>query len=85
MSSSLVLELTIVITDQAEFMEHDEKPLPIDTRLLGALAEKVCVVSLYNYIEISVKHLILNVIFCGSIFAPVSSICESPSLQRNGV
>jgi FKBP12-rapamycin complex-associated protein len=22
-------------------MEHDEKPLPIDTRLLGALAEKV--------------------------------------------
>lgn len=26
---------------QAEFMEHDEKPLPIDTRLLGALAEKV--------------------------------------------
>lgn len=27
---------------QAEFMEHDEKPLPIDIRLLGALAEKVC-------------------------------------------
>ena len=26
---------------QAEFMEHDEKPLPIDIRLLGALAEKV--------------------------------------------
>ncbi|KAG5526253.1 hypothetical protein RHGRI_032514 [Rhododendron griersonianum] len=25
---------------QAEFMEHDEKPLPIDIRLLGALAEK---------------------------------------------
>ncbi|CAJ1924927.1 unnamed protein product [Sphenostylis stenocarpa] len=24
----------------AEFMEHDEKPLPIDIRLLGALAEK---------------------------------------------
>lgn len=23
-------------------MEHDEKPLPIDIRLLGALAEKVC-------------------------------------------
>lgn len=22
-------------------MEHDEKPLPIDIRLLGALAEKV--------------------------------------------
>lgn len=27
---------------QAEFMEHDEKPLPIDIRLLGALADKVC-------------------------------------------
>lgn len=26
---------------QAEFMEHDERPLPIDIRLLGALAEKV--------------------------------------------
>lgn len=26
---------------QAEFMEHDEKHLPIDIRLLGALAEKV--------------------------------------------
>ena len=26
---------------QAEFMEHDEKALPIDIRLLGALAEKV--------------------------------------------
>jgi hypothetical protein len=26
---------------QAEFMEHDEKPLPIDIRLLGALADKV--------------------------------------------
>ncbi|KAF2294310.1 hypothetical protein GH714_009143 [Hevea brasiliensis] len=25
---------------EAEFMEHDEKPLPIDIRLLGALAEK---------------------------------------------
>lgn len=24
-------------------MEHDEKPLPIDIRLLGALAEKVCI------------------------------------------
>ena len=30
-----------VLFGQAEFMEHDEKPLPIDTRLLGALAEKV--------------------------------------------
>lgn len=27
--------------DQAEFMEHDEKPLPIDIRTLGQLAEKV--------------------------------------------
>ena len=30
-----------IIELQAEFMEHDEKPLPIDIRLLGALAEKV--------------------------------------------
>nr|GMC57779.1 serine/threonine-protein kinase TOR isoform X2 [Ipomoea batatas] len=28
---------------QAEFMEHDERPLPIDIRLLGALAEKAAV------------------------------------------
>lgn len=28
-------------------MEHDERPLPIDIRLLGALAEKVGVFSNY--------------------------------------
>ncbi|KAJ6692351.1 ATAXIA TELANGIECTASIA MUTATED ATM -RELATED [Salix purpurea] len=36
-------ELTVYPIDvplQAEFMEHDEKPLPIDIRLLGALADK---------------------------------------------
>lgn len=31
-------------------MEHDEKPLPIDIRLLGALAEKVpFYLSLFHY------------------------------------
>jgi len=28
-------------------MEHDEKPLPIDIRLLGALAEKVLIFSFF--------------------------------------
>lgn len=35
----------IVSLHQAEFMEHDEKPLPIDIRTLGQLAEKVGLVS----------------------------------------
>jgi len=30
-------------------MEHDEKPLPIDIRLLGALAEKVLVFFSFNF------------------------------------
>ena len=29
-----------VLLNLAEFMEHDEKPLPIDIRTLGALARK---------------------------------------------
>ena len=30
-------------------MEHDEKPLPIDIRLLGALAEKVFLFSFLSF------------------------------------
>ncbi|XP_056160919.1 serine/threonine-protein kinase TOR isoform X2 [Syzygium oleosum] len=33
-------EILATLLNLAEFMEHDEKPLPIDIRLLGALAEK---------------------------------------------
>ncbi|GLT98087.1 hypothetical protein SLE2022_156090 [Rubroshorea leprosula] len=33
-------EILAALLNLAEFMEHDEKPLPIDIRLLGALAEK---------------------------------------------
>ncbi|XP_039157640.1 serine/threonine-protein kinase TOR isoform X3 [Eucalyptus grandis] len=33
-------EIHATLLNLAEFMEHDEKPLPIDIRLLGALAEK---------------------------------------------
>lgn len=32
-----------MLGSQAEFMEHDEKPLPIDIRTLGQLAEKVSI------------------------------------------
>lgn len=38
--------LFLLLNLQAEFMEHDEKHLPIDIRLLGALAEKVLLFSL---------------------------------------
>lgn len=38
------------LTFQAEFMEHDEKALPIDIRLLGALAEKV-LFSIFFYLS----------------------------------
>ncbi|GFY90232.1 target of rapamycin [Actinidia rufa] len=34
----------------AEFMEHDERPLPIDIRLLGALVEKA-VVGILTYAQ----------------------------------
>ncbi|CAN0880248.1 Serine/threonine-protein kinase TOR [Linum grandiflorum] len=33
-------EILATLLNLAEFMEHDEKPLPIDIRLLGALADK---------------------------------------------
>lgn len=61
-------------------MEHDEKPLPIDTRLLGALAEKVA-----TLIEIISIHLFLLIVTYPSflikyILPSVSSICKGPSL-----
>lgn len=63
-------------------MEHEEKPLPIDTRLLGALAEKVVFLSkqyCFHVIEYSCNY--MN----GTIFPSVSGICKGSSLQRNGV
>ncbi|KAJ0077888.1 hypothetical protein Patl1_37303 [Pistacia atlantica] len=42
-SPNIPPEILATLLSLAEFMEHDEKPLPIDIRLLGALAEKVVV------------------------------------------
>ncbi|GMH23702.1 hypothetical protein Nepgr_025545 [Nepenthes gracilis] len=39
-SANIPPEILATLLNLAEFMEHDEKPLPIDIRLLGALAEK---------------------------------------------
>ncbi|KAJ4809422.1 Serine/threonine-protein kinase [Rhynchospora pubera] len=39
-SQNIPPEILATLLNLAEFMEHDDKPLPIDTRLLGALAEK---------------------------------------------
>ncbi|PKA52215.1 Serine/threonine-protein kinase TOR [Apostasia shenzhenica] len=39
-SPNIPPEILATLLNLAEFMEHEEKPLPIDTRLLGALAEK---------------------------------------------
>ncbi|KAF9622962.1 hypothetical protein IFM89_035677 [Coptis chinensis] len=39
-SQNIPPEILATLLNLAEFMEHDEKPLPIDIRLLGALAEK---------------------------------------------
>ncbi|KAJ0103478.1 hypothetical protein Patl1_04057 [Pistacia atlantica] len=39
-SPNIPPEILATLLSLAEFMEHDEKPLPIDIRLLGALAEK---------------------------------------------
>ncbi|XP_020086675.1 serine/threonine-protein kinase TOR isoform X1 [Ananas comosus] len=39
-SQNIPPEILATLLNLAEFMEHYEKPLPIDTRLLGALAEK---------------------------------------------
>lgn len=39
-SPNIPPEILGTLLNLAEFMEHDEKPLPIDIRLLGALAEK---------------------------------------------
>jgi len=39
-SPYIPLELLQLLLNLAEFMEHDDKPLPIDPKKLGALAEK---------------------------------------------
>ncbi|KAL3814338.1 hypothetical protein ACJIZ3_015606 [Penstemon smallii] len=39
-SSNISPEILATLLNLAEFMEHDERPLPIDIRLLGALSEK---------------------------------------------
>ncbi|KAL2490207.1 Serine/threonine-protein kinase TOR [Abeliophyllum distichum] len=39
-SPNIPPEILAALLNLAEFMEHDERPLPIDIRLLGALAEK---------------------------------------------
>ncbi|KAK4438010.1 Serine/threonine-protein kinase TOR [Sesamum alatum] len=39
-SPNIPPEILATLLNLAEFMEHDERPLPIDIRLLGALAEK---------------------------------------------
>ncbi|KAM7270830.1 hypothetical protein ACFE04_030044 [Oxalis oulophora] len=39
-SPNIPPEILATLLNLAEFMEHDEKPLPIDIHLLGALAEK---------------------------------------------
>ncbi|ERM95810.1 serine/threonine-protein kinase TOR isoform X2 [Amborella trichopoda] len=39
-SPNIPPEILATLLNLAEFMEHDEKPLPIDIRLLGVLAEK---------------------------------------------
>ena len=40
MSPHIPPELLHQLLDLAEFMEHDDKPLPIDIRTLGSLAER---------------------------------------------
>ena len=39
-SSTIPPDIVTTLLNLAEFMEHDEKALPLDTRTLGALAEK---------------------------------------------
>ncbi|KAK8942075.1 Serine/threonine-protein kinase TOR [Platanthera guangdongensis] len=40
LSQNIPPEILATLLNLAEFMEHEEKPLPIDTRLLGALAQQ---------------------------------------------
>lgn len=39
-SPSIPPEIVTALLNLAEFMEHNERPLPLDSRTLGALAEK---------------------------------------------
>ena len=39
-SPTIPPEIVTALLNLAEFMEHDDKRLPLDTRTLGALAEK---------------------------------------------
>ena len=64
-------------------MEHDEKPLPIDIRLLGALAEKVCVMYFLRYPTSVLFESSIHLIFLGNgaIFNfAVPCFCQSFAL-----
>lgn len=63
-------------------MEHDEKPLPIDIRLLGALAEKVIEVHCFDCLTWGLWFACFLKV---TLLFSVSSICQGSSLQGNGV
>jgi phosphatidylinositol kinase/protein kinase (PI-3 family) len=44
-------EIVTALLNLAEFMEHDDKRLPLDTRTLGALAEKC-----HAFAKVRLKH-----------------------------
>lgn len=56
----------LMLGSQAEFMEHDEKPLPIDIRTLGQLAEKVRI-CFWENIETSSRWQSLELGKCGCL------------------
>lgn len=61
-SPSIPPEIVTALLNLAEFMEHNERPLPLDTRTLGALAEKC-----HAYAKVRLGLLIS--LFCSRYFS----------------
>lgn len=68
-SPSIPPEIVTALLNLAEFMEHNERPLPLDTRTLGALAEKC-----HAYAKVRLQHLCTTALPVSTLHAFVTYI-----------
>jgi len=88
-SQHLPKEILQNLLNLAEFMEHDDKPLPLDLRVLGEKALKIQAYAKVNLLLFLLeKHQLffawLNVILTHTFF-PLGLHFKGSSLQRNRV
>lgn len=61
-SPTIPPETVTSLLNLAEFMEHDDKSLPLDTRTLGALAEKCHAFAKALHYKVRVQHLAMHAV-----------------------